>query len=109
MLREAGARPSPPTPSPPPRGHPARHAGREGALVREVKKVDGPAVTRLLDEGANHNAMEIGDPPPTLARLLKRLLARLRHQPDGTVKGERKSVLALRIMRDDVDGPDSSI
>jgi ankyrin repeat protein len=84
-----------------------RQKSLDGALVQAVKKLDTPAVARLLAEGANANAIDTGEPPPTVPRLLKRLLARLRHQPDGTADGELKSVLAWHLTRDELYRPAS--
>jgi len=86
-------------------GQQLRQENLDAALVPAVKRLDAPAVTRLLDKGAN--AIDTGEPPPTVPRLLKRLLARLRHQPDGTADGEPKSVLAWHLTRDELYRPAS--
>ena len=83
-------------------GQQLRQESLNAALVQAVKKLDAPTVSRLLDEGASANAIDTDEPPPTLPQLLKRLLARLRHQPEGIASGKRKSVLALRLTRDEL-------
>src|SRR5436305_718935 len=92
-------------------GQQLRQDSLDCALVQAVKKLDAPAVSRLLDQGANANAMDTGEPPPTLPELLKHLLARLRHQPEGIASGKLKSVLALHLSRYEfisLEKPDST-
>jgi ankyrin repeat protein len=71
------------------------------ALIQAVKKLDAPAVNRLLSEGASANARDTGEPPLTVSRLLQRVLARLKYKPGGVPDGSRKTVLALHLSRED--------
>jgi len=90
-------------------GQQLRQESLNWALVQAVKRLDAPAVSRLLDEGASANAIDACEPPLTLPNLLKRLLARVRHEPKGVADGERKSILAVDLTLGDLDRPNSRI
>jgi hypothetical protein len=77
-----------------------RQEALDRALIQAVKKLDAPAVNRLLSVGASANARDTGEPPLTVSRLLKRLLARLQHRSDGVPDGERKPVLSVLLSWD---------
>jgi hypothetical protein len=76
-----------------------RQDARDRALIRAVKRLDAPAVTRLLSEGASANAWDTGEPPLTVYTLLARLLTRL-HFMRGNVAAVRGE-LPLQLLLDD--------
>src|SRR5689334_3604190 len=60
-------------------GQQLRQDSLDHALIQAVKRLDAPAVRRLLNEGASANARDTNEPPLTLPRLLERLWFQLQH------------------------------
>jgi hypothetical protein len=63
-------------------------------LIAAIKRVDAEAVDTLLQQGASANATDRGQ-SDGLRAMLKRLLARWRHQDDGSETTLNKPVLAI--------------
>jgi ankyrin repeat protein len=78
-------------------GQQFRQEALDQALIEAVKRLNAPAVNRLLSEGASANARDTGDPPLTVSSLLARLVARFQHTPDGVAANYGDQALLLLI------------
>lgn len=84
-----------------------RQDNLDHALIKAVKDLDAPSVTRLLDQGANANAYDSSEPPLTLLSLLKHLWLRIQNKKVAS----DSSRPALRLLLSDkrlVTYPDKS-
>jgi hypothetical protein len=52
-------------------GQQIRQDNLDHALILAVKKLDAPAINRLLDEGASADPRDSGEPPPTLPNVYR--------------------------------------
>jgi hypothetical protein len=86
-----------------------RQESLDHRLVQAVKKLDAPAVNRLLVEGASANARDSGEHHWTLSKSLRSLLARFQHKQDHVVADTGNLVLAILLTNRNIyDGVDKS-
>lgn len=62
-------------------GQQIRQNNLNRALIRALKNIDAPAAERLLDQGANANAIATDAQPPTIWDTIRRLLDHTQGQP----------------------------